>query len=373
MIRANSIELKKINRNNIYKLICNSEKISKGDISKILNISIPTVAQNLNELMDNGLIEENGDFESTGGRKAKAITAIYNFKVSIGIDITKNHLSAILVDLKGDIIDSFRERTPFNDSNEYYKEIGAVIEKIINKNKIDAKKVLGVGVTIPAIISEDKKMVDYVSLVNIPKDFYLKIMKEIPFPCALFNDSNAGGFAEQWKRNNKENIVYLSLSNSVGGAIISNQRIFYGENQRGGEFGHMTIHPDGKECYCGKKGCLDAYCASHLLSDHTDGKLSEFFKLVDLNQKKYVDIWNKYLENLSIAVHNIRMCFDCDIVIGGYIGKYIAPRLDQLKELLKQRNMFETEVDFVKPCNYSIEETAVGGALYYVNQFINSV
>lgn len=60
----------------------------------------------------------------------------------------------------------------------------------------------------------------------------------------------------------KKDFFYLSLSNTVGGAYFSGGNLLYGTEFRCGEVGHMTLVPDGKPCYCGKRGCLDAYCAA---------------------------------------------------------------------------------------------------------------
>ncbi len=100
-MKGSSIELKKINRNNIYQLVYTEERISKAEIAKRLDISFPTVTQNLRELMEEGLVMEKGSFESTGGRKAKGICVDSDARKALGIDITKNHISAVLVNLKG--------------------------------------------------------------------------------------------------------------------------------------------------------------------------------------------------------------------------------------------------------------------------------
>ena len=97
----------------------------------------------------------------------------------------------------------------------------------------------------------------------------------MPYPCELLNDANAAAITESNRSRTCSNLVYLFLSNTVGGAIIFGNEngivraaqekdrgsvsMYKGNNWRSGEFGHMVIHPEGKRCYCGKIGCLDAY------------------------------------------------------------------------------------------------------------------
>ncbi len=58
-----------------------------------------------------------------------------------------------------------------------------------------------------------------------------------------------------------------------------------------------------------KKGCLDAYCSALRLADLTEGKLEIFFEKLEEGNAEYEKIWDEYLDNLAIAVDNLRMCF----------------------------------------------------------------
>ena len=76
MITAEKItttDVKRLNKNRIFRLIHYTDKISRQEIAEILQLSLPTVNQNLKLLTNDGLIEFEGNFESTGGRKAQAI------------------------------------------------------------------------------------------------------------------------------------------------------------------------------------------------------------------------------------------------------------------------------------------------------------
>ena len=118
--KSNNIDVKKINKNIIYKYILENKKVSKHNISISLNISMPTVWQNLKELLDRNLIQEVGEFESSGGRKAKAISVVENAKFAVGVDITKNHISLVLVNLLGNVIKNIRLKKAFSYTDEYF-------------------------------------------------------------------------------------------------------------------------------------------------------------------------------------------------------------------------------------------------------------
>ena len=106
-------EVKKLNRNRVFRYVNSREETSMPEISAALSISGPTVLKIVNELKEEKLIREVGEFESTGGRKAKAIAAVRDVKYAIGLDITKNHVGIVYTDLSGKALKHERVRKPF--------------------------------------------------------------------------------------------------------------------------------------------------------------------------------------------------------------------------------------------------------------------
>lgn len=371
--RVNSIEVKKINRNVIFEFLYKHEPISIQEIAYTLNMSLPTVTQNIKELQERDLVIETGMFESTGGRKAKAIAYNSVSKYAVGLDITRNHVGIVLIDLSGKVIKNVRMQYPFINSKVYFKGVGDIVKDFIEECGINNNKILGVGIALPVILSGDQKTVSYATVIDFKGGSVQDFAEFIPYPCILSNDANAAGFAELWDKNPIQSEVYLSLNNSVGGSILFSKNIYCGQNQRSGEFGHMTIVPDGETCYCGQKGCVDVYCSAKVLSDSTNGNIAEFFRLLKLNKEPQKSIWERYLIHLVTAVNNLRMLFDCNVIIGGYAGAYMDEYLDILRGLVAKRNTFEVDGSYVHTCKYKLEATAVGAALLLVEDFIKNV
>lgn len=371
--RTNNTNLKKVNCNRIYKLIYQKDVISKPEIAYQLGISLPTVMQNVRSLQDDGLVAENGILDSTGGRKAVALSCVKNARAAIGVDITRNHISVVLVNLDGSIAESIREKTPYQDNIEYAKKVGTVVERLIEQSKFDSKKILGMGISVPGILSNDQQILLHSHMLQIKNVRCADLAKFCPFPSILCNDANAAGIAEMWNTEAPESCVYLSLSDSVGGAILLENKLFKGENQRGGEFGHITIERGGRRCYCGKKGCLDAYCSASVLSDLTDGNLADFFKLLKEGNSKVKTAWEDYLDYLATAVNNLRMAFDCSVILGGYVGAYMEDHINDLRKRAAELNTFEGDGSYIKVCGYRMEAAAVGAALLHIAPFIDQI
>ena len=102
--KLTNTDVKKLNKNRIFRLIYNSDKISRQEIADRLGLSLPTVNQNLKMLMEDGLIEYVGNFTSTGGRRAQAITINNNARKAISVNIKADYINVDVVGLKGQII-----------------------------------------------------------------------------------------------------------------------------------------------------------------------------------------------------------------------------------------------------------------------------
>ena len=357
----------------VYRHIFHNKVSSRQMAASDLGISLPTVTQSLNQLKEADLIYNAGEFESTGGRKASMYRIVPQARLAVGIDITRTHIAAVLVDLNLNILGYVRTHILYENSEVYYRCIRSHVDRVIREAGADREKVLGVGVSLPAIVEEEQNTIFYATVVNLPGDFYQRLQEIIPYPVRLFNDANSAGWTEVWDRGNSSPMVYLSLSNSVGGAILMS-KVYKGENWRGAEFGHMTIVPEGRKCYCGRTGCVNAYCNASVLSDFTKGDLREFFRqMEEENNRGYRKAFDEYLYYLALAVNNLRMCFDCDVVLGGEVGSYMEPYLDEFCEIVKERTPYEENAEYVKLCHYRTEPSAVGAALFFIDQFIKEM
>jgi len=368
-----SIDIKRINRNRIFRLIYKRGQLSRQDIAQSLNMSLPTVNQNLKALMESDLIRDKGCFASTGGRKARAISCNPAARFSIGVDVTKNQIAVTAIDLTASIIKSMHIPLPFKDSKEYFMSVGKYIEQLIQDAKINRSRILGVGISVPGLLTEDHQKIDYSSVLGFTGGSLDSFAEFIPYPCVLSNDASAAGLAEMWNRDYADNVVYLSLSNSVGGAIMLGKKFYPGENQRSAEFGHMTIVPGGNRCYCGQYGCVDAYCNAMILSNESNGSLDGFFRQLEAGSLYHRNIWENYLHYLALAVNNLRMLFDCRVILGGYVGSYMEPYIESFREMTAKYNSFERDAGYVSACSNKKDPSAVGAALLHIEAFINGM
>lgn len=351
----------------IIKYVFDTKITSKSDIATALSLSMPTVLTTIKELISDGILQEEGEFESTRGRRAKKITIVGDSYYVVGIDITANHVSMVMVDFSGIIVLRQRLRRKFENTLEYFEGICKLLDEFIEQIGLK-EKILGVGISFPGIIDKGHEILVKSHALQIERMSLKNISQMVPYPVLYENDANSAAFAEM--RNKKGDAVYLSLSNTVGGVIYLNGIVYEGVHYRSGEFGHMILHPHGRKCYCGRIGCVDAYCAAVRLSNYIEGNLAAFFNKVDEGEAFFVQKWNEYLDDLALVVSNLRIIFDCDVIIGGYVGGYIEKYMNLLQKKVLQYNMFDEDVTFLKSCRIKSEASALGIAMKFIDNYI---
>ncbi len=349
---------KKATKYNILNYMLNHGDTSKVELAKQLNLSMPTVLTNVNELIETGLVTEKGELESTGGRKAVLIGLKSDYRYALGIDITANHLGIVLLNLCGEILEQKRVRMKFDADLSYYEKLAEELKKIYEP-RIDADKILGVGISLPGIINQAEKLLVKSHALHL-ENYSLKMIGQIlAMPVYYENDANAAMLAENPQK--LKNSVYLSLNNTLGGAVCIDGALFTGQNRRAGEFGHMILVPDGKKCYCGKYGCADAYCAASVLTQGGKNRLEEFMESIQTDVKTK-EVWEEYLANLAILISNLRMSYDTDIILGGEVGGYLQDYMVELGRKIFKYNLFDDDLSYLKNCSYRKEASAVGVA-----------
>jgi predicted NBD/HSP70 family sugar kinase len=115
------------------------------------------------------------------------------------------------------------------------------------------------------------------------------MIRFMPFKTEVDGGSRLAGFAESWGQNRLGNALFLMIDQGVAGAVIIGGNICEGCNERCGEFGHITVVKDGLPCSCGKKGCLEAYCATTRLSG--EGDIGDFFAGLDRGEERNQAVW----------------------------------------------------------------------------------
>lgn len=369
-----TINLKKINRSKVYQYIYDKKLTSKLQIVQDLQMGLSTVSQNLNALEKKGLIERNGYFDSTGGRKAQAIRIIPDFRLSIGIGIVKNMLHITAVNLYGEPVCMDTFPIPYENTDAYYTLAAEKIVQFIAENHYPAEQILGISIATQGIISPDGTTVTYGKIMDNSQMNLADFSSRLPYPCHLIHDSKAAAALELWNHPGLDSALVFLLNRNLGGAVITNRSIHQGHTMHSGSVEHICIDPDGPLCYCGNRGCLETYCSANALETISGMSVKDFFSgLREEKKPSLKDIWEDYLMHLAFAVRNLNMVIDCPVIISGYLAPYFTEEdITYLLEKINGSSPFPLSRDQILLGTHGQYTPAVGAALYYINTFLIS-
>ncbi len=367
-------DLRLINRNRVYRYLYSATvPVTKQDLAQTLSMSLPTLTQNLSELLAMGLIDNSEIADSTGGRKPRIISVVPEARTAVGVEISTGHIRLVALDLQVRELGFKVVRRPFQADDAYALGLAGTIESFIDEVGLNRENFLGVGVTIPGIVDGGQEVITTAPTLGVNTLDAKGLVRHIPYPVHLVNDANAGGFAEWWDRTGVDHMAYLSLSRGVGGAILINGVAYLGVNARSGEFGHMCIHPGGAQCSCGRRGCLEAYCSTARLSDDLGISLEQFFAGLAQGNADFARLWDAYLDDLAIGVGNIHTNLDCGIVLGGKLSQFLTGHFAAIDDRLRRMDPNYQEAPYLSICRYHDRSNGIGAALYFVDRFIKQI
>jgi glucokinase len=185
---------------------------------------------------------------------------------SIGVDLGGTNLRVAAVDEKGRLMEkvTFGTKTIVGRDQVLNDMCDAIRQTSAKYQQNGA--LLGVGIGVPGIIDMQTGMMR--ESPNLPgwPDYPVRaeIEKRMATPVILENDANCAALGEKWLGAGRHvgDMLMLTLGTGVGGGIIMGGKIHHGMTGMAGEFGHMTVEPDGNQCGCGNRGCLEQYSSA---------------------------------------------------------------------------------------------------------------
>jgi glucokinase len=187
-------------------------------------------------------------------------------KFSIGVDLGGTNLRIAAVNQQGDLMEKVTLGTRVALGKDHViREMCDAIRLLAAKYH-GAAELQGIGIGVPGIIDMKTGMLR--ESPNLPGWAETPVKDDIErllgTRVILENDANVAALGEKWLGAAREvdDLVMLTLGTGVGGGIVLKGRIWHGMTGMAGEFGHMTVEPEGPRCGCGNRGCLEQYASA---------------------------------------------------------------------------------------------------------------
>ena len=185
---------------------------------------------------------------------------------SIGVDLGGTNLRIAAVNQQGDLMEKVTLGTRVALGKDHaIREMCDAIASLATKYR-DTAALQGIGIGVPGIIDMKTGMLR--ESPNLPGWAGTPVQAEIEHLLGtrviLENDANVAALGEKWlgAARDVDDMAMLTLGTGVGGGIVLSGRIWHGMTGMAGEFGHMTVEPEGPPCGCGNRGCVEQYASA---------------------------------------------------------------------------------------------------------------
>lgn len=229
------------------------------NLSKELDLSVPTVTKFINEMCEEGYLQEYGKQGSNSGRRPFLYGLDAESAYFIGVDIKQYAINIGLMNFKGDIVYSKMD-IPYSSGNTpaNLDELCRQISKFIKRVNIKKEKILNININISGRVNPYSGYSH--SWFNFEERPLAEVITEkLEHAVTIDNDTRAMTYGEflQGNIHGEKNILFINMSWGLGSGIIINGEIYTGKSGFSGELGHIPAYNNEIICHCGKKGCLE--------------------------------------------------------------------------------------------------------------------
>ncbi len=247
------------NRRLVLDHIRQRTDLSRSDLVRLTGLSKATVSAIVAELIENGLVQETGNQNTTVGRPRISLSLVPDANFALGAEVTTEECRVVLTNLHAEPIK--RMARPIGTSDLSVNALLEILQECVTTvtAEVNPARILALGVCIPGIVDSAAGVVT-LSVILPWKNVALaqELRQRFPFPVAVFSRGNAATWGERWYGAGRDvdNLLYVRVGTGIVSGLVLHGQPYLGRNYGAGELGHMTVQPDGVLCRCGNRGCL---------------------------------------------------------------------------------------------------------------------
>jgi len=308
--------------------------ISRAEIARRTGLTLQTVSNLVRALDAAGLLLYRGRAAASRGQPPVEIDIRPEAAFSIGLNLDRDHLTGVLVDLKGHRHGRVhRELTQPLLPEPALAQMAELVEELLAQVPEARDRLWGIGVAIPGPIDLERKRVR--ALYNFPgwDDVAVRdpLQRRLGIPVYVENDATAAAIGEKWfgAGRDLQDFFYVYLGICVGGGIVLGGQPYYGSTGNAGEFGHVPVGPGDPTTFGARVSMGALYQA---VGASTPAELVERFRMGDPALQRWLDQAAEWLIPPLIAVESL---LDPEAILFG--GRLPEPLLQDLIQRLAAR------------------------------------
>lgn len=254
--------MRRRNLSRVMHAVASQGTLSRASVASRIGLTRAAVSTLVDELIRAGLLEELGP-ERPGrvGRPGSALAVSARGPAGIGAEVGVDHLAVCAVDLRGEV----RARAVRRVGNRgrvpraVLADLASLVREVVDAAAKAGLRPAGLAVAVPGLVTRDTHTV--VRAPNLDwHDVDLGALLPSELPLTVDNEANFGALAELWLDGTAPaDFLHVSAEIGIGAALVVDGRLLRGSRGFAGELGHVPVWPEGPECACGGRGCLEQY------------------------------------------------------------------------------------------------------------------
>ncbi|HBA86501.1 MAG TPA: ROK family protein [Geobacter sp.] len=245
--------------------------------------------------------------------------------VCIGVDVGGTNLRLALVDREGGVVGRLHECTDVDSGvASFLTRLQAAVERLKREAEVMGRRVTAVGIGLPGLISNDGVVRSCVNFSALDGVNLSRVVSEgVALPVLALNDANACAIGEQRFGAGRgfRSSLTLTIGTGIGAGLILDGRLWTGADGVAGEFGHITVEPDGRPCGCGNRGCVEQYASASALSPQRGGAAAVALR-ARAGDRDAAALFEKAGSYLGIAAAGVLNLLNLEaIILGGGVAE----------------------------------------------------
>ena len=275
----------------------------------------------------------------------------------IGIDIGGTKTDAVAIAPSGEIVERLRLPTGFGPGAVVDTAVAAVTS-LATATGTEVTGFTSIGIGIPGAVDPATGRVTHaVNLGLEGLELGAELSRRLGRPVRIDNDVNAAalGAFHLLEKHEHASMAYLNLGTGLAAGIIIDGRVWRGSRGTAGEIGHIPVDPNGPECPCGQRGCLEMLASGSAIARQwptDDPKPARaLFAAAAAGDPAAIEVRQRFVENVAAAVRILVLTVDVDsVVIGGGLSSLGPVLLDEVRAVLAS---WEAESAFLSSTHLS--------------------
>ncbi|MBI9113792.1 ROK family transcriptional regulator [Sanguibacter suaedae] len=244
---------------------------SRADLARSTALARVTVSDVVSDLIEDQLVVELGVRPGTHMGKPATLVGINGPGAHVVcLDLSGDAvLRGALVDLEGTTVKTSTVKLNGKTGENAVTKTLTLVRRLVEASP---SRVLGVGVGTPGVVSADGVVRRAPNLGWTDLDLRSRLEAETALPVYVANDANTAALAEEtFGAGSATGLVLVEIGHGVGAGILLDGALLRGTDGTAGEIGHVNVVPDGPECSCGRRGCLESLVSAPRLRARTTG------------------------------------------------------------------------------------------------------